>query len=93
MYRKREHILDQSHSDIEYELRMIGNKQCKYHALISWIIYFQPITNPLIPSHLTASHRTDQDDQREQELLKRLVEIIEEKNDIVENLIKDNSIR
>lgn len=30
MYRKRELKLDQIHSDIEYELRMIGNKQCKY---------------------------------------------------------------
>lgn len=29
MYRKRELKLDQIHSDIEYELRMIGNKQCK----------------------------------------------------------------
>lgn len=30
MYRKRELKLDQIHSDIEYELRMIGNKQRKY---------------------------------------------------------------
>lgn len=29
MYKKRELKLDQIHSDIEYELRMIGNKQCK----------------------------------------------------------------
>lgn len=32
MYRKRELKLDQIYSDIEYELRMIGNKQCKYSA-------------------------------------------------------------
>lgn len=30
MYRKRELKLDQIHSDIEYELRMIGNKQSEY---------------------------------------------------------------
>lgn len=30
MYRKRELNLDQLHSDIEYELRMIGNKQRKF---------------------------------------------------------------
>jgi len=30
MYKKRELKLDQIHSDIEYELRMIGNKQSKY---------------------------------------------------------------
>lgn len=30
MYKKRELNLDQLHSDIEYELRMIGNKQRKY---------------------------------------------------------------
>lgn len=30
MYKKREIKLDQIHSDLEYELRMIGNKQCKY---------------------------------------------------------------
>lgn len=29
MYKKRELKLDQNYSDIEYELRMIGNKQCK----------------------------------------------------------------
>jgi len=29
MYKKRELKLDRIHSDIEYELRMIGNKQCK----------------------------------------------------------------
>lgn len=29
MYKKRELKLDLIHSDIEYELRMIGNKQCK----------------------------------------------------------------
>lgn len=32
MYRKRELKLDQIHSDIEYELRMIGNKQRKYRS-------------------------------------------------------------
>lgn len=30
MYKKRELKLDQIYSDLEYELRMIGNKQCKY---------------------------------------------------------------
>lgn len=34
MYRKRELNLDQLHSDIEYELRMIGNKQRKYNTHI-----------------------------------------------------------
>lgn len=65
MYRKRELKLDQIHSDIEYELRMIGNKQ--------------------------VSHRTAEDDQKEKELLKKLVEIVEEKSDIVENLNKDTT--
>lgn len=63
MYRKRELKLDQIHSDIEYELRMIGNKQL--------------------------SHRTTDDELREKELLKKLVEIVEEKSDIVENLNRD----
>lgn len=35
MYKKRELKLDQIHSDIEYELRMIGNKQCKCLSYIS----------------------------------------------------------
>lgn len=65
MYRKRELKLDQIHSDIEYELRMIGNKQL--------------------------SNRTAEDESREKELLGKLVEIVEEKNDIVENLNKDTS--
>uniref|UniRef100_A0A6G1SLE1 MICAL-like protein 1 n=1 Tax=Aceria tosichella TaxID=561515 RepID=A0A6G1SLE1_9ACAR len=65
MYKKRELKLDQLYSDIEYELRMIGNKQL--------------------------STRTKEDEQREKELLKKLVEIVEEKNDIVENLNKDTS--
>lgn len=63
MYRKREITLDQNHSDIEYELRMIGNKQ--------------------------SSNQTPEDDTREKELLKKLVEIVEEKSDIVENLNRD----
>lgn len=37
------------------------------------------------------SHRTSEDDIREKELLKKLVEIVEEKSDIVENLNKDTS--
>lgn len=65
MYRKRELKLDQIHSDIEYELRMIGNKQI--------------------------SNRTPEDDKREKELLTSLVEIVEEKSDIVENLNKDSA--
>lgn len=65
MYRKREITLDQNHSDIEYELRMIGNKQ--------------------------SSNQTPEDDNREKELLKKLVEIVEEKSDIVENLNRDTS--
>lgn len=65
MYRKRELKLDQIHSDIEYELRMIGNKQL--------------------------SHRTSEDETKEKELLKKLVEIVEEKSDIVENLNRDTS--
>lgn len=65
MYRKRELKLDQIHSDIEYELRMIGNKQL--------------------------SARTKDDESREKELLTKLVEIVEEKNDIVENLNKESS--
>lgn len=32
MYRKKELKLDQIHSDIEYELRMIGNKQRKFYC-------------------------------------------------------------
>lgn len=32
MYGKRELKLDQIYSDIEYELRMIGNKHCKYNS-------------------------------------------------------------
>lgn len=65
MYRKREITLDKNHSDIEYELRMIGNKQ--------------------------SSNHTPEDDSREKELLTKLVEIVEEKNDIVENLNRDTS--
>lgn len=56
-YRKRELVLDQIHSDIEYELRMIGNKQCKYNVsdILSlrkrvtmqknWLKLIRPMTN------------------------------------------------
>jgi len=37
------------------------------------------------------SHRTPEDDLREKELLKKLVEIVEEKSDIVENLNRDTT--
>lgn len=45
----------------------------------------------MLRSHITVSTRTPEDDAKEKELLKRLVEIVEEKSDIVENLNKDTS--
>lgn len=39
----------------------------------------------------TVSNRTAEDEEREKDLLKKLVEIVEEKSDIVENLNKDTS--
>lgn len=39
----------------------------------------------------SVSHKTAEDETREKELLKKLVEIVEEKSDIVENLNKDTS--
>lgn len=37
------------------------------------------------------AQKTEEDLKKEDELLQRLVEIIEERNDIVENLIKDEN--
>ncbi len=38
-----------------------------------------------------AAQKTKEDEEKEDELLKRLVEIIEERNDIVENMIRDEN--
>lgn len=43
MYTKRELKLDQLHSDIEYELRMIGNKQRKLFQTMTTIIYHKQL--------------------------------------------------
>lgn len=43
------------------------------------------------PQSFAGSNRTSDDEAREKELLKKLVEIVEEKSDIVENLNKDAS--
>ena len=40
---------------------------------------------------IIAAQKTDDDKKNEEELLKRLVEIIEERNDIVENMITDEN--
>lgn len=92
MYEKRELKLDQLHSDIEYELRMIGNKQGEYTKgqLISCFRIPELVTDKTI-LRPAVSNRTQEDEAREKELLKKLVEIVEEKSDIVENLNKISS--
>lgn len=97
MYKRRELKLDQLHSDIEYELRMIGNKQREYIVITARIcvklesIFLTFFCLPQTPNFNPVSTRTEEDEMREKDLLKKLVEIVEEKNDIVENLNKDSS--
>lgn len=95
MYQKRELKLDQIHSDIEYELRMIGNKQCKCpencNSFLMRVYAKTWLTSYFQFLYTTVSHKTAEDEAREKELLTKLVEIVEEKSDIVENLNKDTS--
>jgi hypothetical protein len=39
----------------------------------------------------TAAQKTEEDLKKEEQLMERLLEIIEERNDIVENMIRDEN--
>lgn len=84
---KRDHKLEETQAEIEYQLRVIVSKQGKFRIEMPFVSNFTVL--PYL--NVVDAQKDEVDKSQERELLSRLMEVIDERNDIIENMILEEN--